>query len=331
MRFGFVISKAMALDATWTTPAWIQAAVTRGHEVRLIERTDFDVDPSGRLVARAWKVDGTFDDVAELLRQLRNRQLRRVFVDIGKLDVMVMRASPLTTDLLTFATMAENLGVRVVNTPAGMLQAGSKAWLASLPDVPTPPSLVTRSAGAATVFFHQHGSVVVKPARGSGGRSVSLVKKGDIRSFDQSFEAALRLGGFVVVQPYLPAAERGEKRLLWLDGTILGGYLRTRAPGEFRHNLKQGGTAEAVSVSEIERALLQPITPHLLRIGVRFAGLDLIGEHLVEVNAVNPGGTFHTDRLSGSHHANTVIERFERAAPDGAELEEEHGLSASTQ
>ncbi len=85
-----------------------------------------------------------------------------------------------------------------------------------------------------------------------------------------------------------------------------------------------------MSVSEKERALLQPITPHLLRIGVRFAGLDLIGEHLVEVNAVNPGGTFHTDRLSGSHHANTVIERFERAAPDGAELEEEHGLSAST-
>lgn len=318
MRIGFVITRAASLDVTWTTSALVIAALDRGHEVRLVERTDFEVDSGGKLVARSWALDPPAPTVDELVRGLSRRTIRRAYLSVERLDVLLLRSTPLTVDLLTFAVMARDRGVRVLNDPDGILKVSSKAWLASLPDVPTPPTLVTRSAGAASVFYRQQDGVVVKPARGSGGRSVSFVPPERSRQFDRAFETARRRGGHVVVQGYLPAARRGEKRLLWLDGHILGGYLRRRAPGEFRHNLKRGALAVPAQVTPGERALLAPLGPHLLRAGIHFAGLDLIGDHLVEVNAVNPGGTFHTDRLSGSRHAHTVIEHVERhvrAAP----------------
>lgn len=316
MRVGIVITRAASIDATWTTLALARAALDRGHEVRLIERADLEIDAKGRLIGRAFAFDPPGPTVDRMAEDLQLRLADRRFVDLERLDFVLLRSAPLSPDLVAFAQLLRDRGVRVVNDPDGLTRASSKAWLASLPDVPTPPTLVTRSPASASVFYRQQRrGAVIKPARGQGGRAVHFVPPGQISRFDEAFEECRRSDGHVVVQAYLPAAERGEKRLLWLDGAILGGYLRTRAPGEFRHNLKQGGQASPAQVSDEERALLAPLTPHLLGAGIRFAGLDLIGRHLIEVNAVNPGGTFHTDRLTGSTHANTVIATLERPGP----------------
>ena len=145
---------------------------------------------------------------------------------------------------------------------------------------------------------------------------MARVRPHDQTGFDRAFRAITdRQAGYAVVQAYLPEANEGEKRLVWLDGRVLGGYLRRRAPGEFRHNLKRGGLAEPVTVSDEDLQVVEALNPPLLAAGIRLAGLDLIGGHLIEVNALNPGGTFHTDRLNGSHLADTVIAALERNAP----------------
>lgn len=313
MRLGIVITRAAAFDATWTTVALARAALDAGHELRIIERGDIEIDPKGRLIGRAFAFDPPGPAAARIADDLRLRLAERRYVDLDRLDLVLLRSAPLTHELLAIAQLLQDRGVRVVNDPGGLSRVSSKAWLAALADVPTPPTLITRSSASATIFYRQQrAGVVVKPTRGSGGRSVHYVPAGQLDRFERAFEDCKRTEGHIVVQAYLPAAVHGEKRLLWLDGEILGGYLRTRAPGEFRHNLKQGGTASPTEVTAAERALLAPLGPHLLAAGVRFAGLDLIGRHLVEVNAVNPGGTFHTDRLSGSQHASTIIARLER-------------------
>jgi glutathione synthase len=128
---------------------------------------------------------------------------------------------------------------------------------------------------------------------------------------DDAFDEASAVGdGYIVVQRYLIAADEGEKRLLWLDGDLIGGYLRRRAEGEFRQNLKQGGIAEPTQVTERDRRVARSVNAALARAGVRFAGLDVIGGHLVEVNALNPGGTYHTDRLHGTRLSRTVLARL---------------------
>jgi len=98
-----------------------------------------------------------------------------------------------------------------------------------------------------------------------------------------------------VVQGYLPAADEGEKRVFWVNGKIVGGYLRQRAPGAFHHNLQRGGQPVATAITEVDRAICSAIGPHLRRNGIVLAGLDIIGGALIECNTLNPGGIHYAE------------------------------------
>jgi glutathione synthase len=318
MRIGIAITRAASVDATWTTLHLARSALARGHQVRFIEPWDFEVDSRDKLIARSHAFDPPAPDAEAMADALTRRSAPRRFVDLGALDLLLLRASPLDNAILTFAGLAQDRGVAVVNDPAGVARVSHKAWLASIPGIRTPPTLVTRSLGTAQAFYaDSRQGVVVKPARGSGGRGVSHVPADQPALMDGAFAAARTYGdGYVVVQSYLVDAEHGEKRLVWMDGVVLGGYLRRRAPGEFRHNLARGGTAEAVHITAAEHAMVARLDPPLRAAGIRIAGIDLIGGMVTEVNALNPGGAFHTDRLQGTHLADEIVARLETRAPE---------------
>lgn len=311
MRIVFAITRAASVDETWTTVHLARLALLRGHAVRFVEPWDFEIDTAGRLVARAHAFDApaSADDIANALVF---RRADRRYVDIERTDLMLLRAAPLDVDVLTFAELAKDRGVEVINDPSGLVRVGHKGWLASLPDVPSPPTVVTRSRSSAQMFYaSQPFGVIVKPARGSGGRNVSRVPPFAGALLDEAFDLArLVSDGYVVVQAYVHDAELGEKRLVWLDGSIVGGYLRRRAPGEFRHNLKRGGQAEPTEITATDRQIGRVLAPHLLAAGVRLAGLDVIGNTVIEVNALNPGGAFHADRLCGTSVGEQILDHF---------------------
>jgi glutathione synthase len=118
----------------------------------------------------------------DLAIKLSQHQLTRRYIDVGSLNLLMMRANPLTPTVLNLALMAQDRGVRVVNDPTGIALTRSKTWLASLMDVPRPRTLVTTDTDAATAFAEKqpHG-VVLKPANGSGGRGVQLGRRLDLR------------------------------------------------------------------------------------------------------------------------------------------------------
>ncbi|MFT4625992.1 MAG: glutathione synthase [Myxococcota bacterium] len=313
MRIGIAITRAASIDTTWTTVHLAVAALELGWSVRFIEPWDFEVAADRRLIARAHAFEPDRGVTVEAMAAaLSGRRATRRFVDVARLDVLLLRAAPLRPTVISLAMMAQAYGVRVVNDPAGLLRVSHKAWLASQPSAHIPPSLVTRSRAAAQLFYESQGDgVVVKPARGSGGRAVHKVAAGSPEDMDEAFDGATLVGdGYVVIQRYLTEADDGEKRLLWLDGELIGGYLRQRAEGEFRHNLKRGGIAVPTEVTAADKRAARSITPALRQAGIRFAGLDVIGGYLIEVNALNPGGTYHTDRLSGTRLSRTVLARL---------------------
>ncbi len=320
MILGIAIPRTTSLDVTWTTVHVARAALARGHRVRFVESWDFEVDDRGQLVARAYAFEPGQVSAETLVDGLQTRTAPRRYLRIDSLDVLLLRANPFDPTLLAFAEMAKARGVDVVNDPSALLRLSSKAWLASLPDVPTPATLVTQSLAMAEVFYEKHRRpVVLKPARGSGGQGVTLVRRRDRAGLEGAFERARAGGEHVVVQTYLEEAEQGEKRLVWMDGLVLGGYLRTRAEGEFRHNLKQGGEAVPTTITSAELAVVARLTPHLLASGVRIVGIDLIGQSIIEVNALNPGGAYHADRLHGTDVAGMIVDLLARSmAPSHA-------------
>lgn len=311
MSIGVVVSNAAVAQPTHTTVHLVEAALAAGHAVRVIEPWDFEIDPRGRLTARAHALDGPLDR-EQIVAALRARAALRRSVEVDRLSLLMLRANPLQDAIVTYGQLAAAAGVRVVNDPFGMLRTSHKGYLASLPDVPRPLTLVTRSASAAERFAAGcESGVVVKPARSCGGRGVTLVR--GRRALARIAEAVQQAGtssgdGYAVVQEYLPAASAGEKRLLWLDGALIGGYLRMRAPGEFRHNLKVGGVPTPCELTERDRELSASLTPHLRRDGVWFAGIDVIGGLVVEVNTLNPGGAHYTTTFTGLPVAERIIQ-----------------------
>ena len=311
MRIGFAISRASVMDATWTTISLAVAALRQGHKVRFIEPWDWEILSNGSFSARAHAFDKPIGP-ARMARSLVHRLAPRKQLPVSSLDYLMVRASPWNPTIASFAQMAEFAGIRVVN-PISCLQAvHHKGWLASQTGIPTPRSLCTRSRAAAHLFLDEKPSeVLLKPAVGSGGRLISRIRQGDHEMLDLAWdEISGKYTGHIIVQQFIADFDRGEKRLVWLDGEILGGYLRLRAPGEFRHNLKRGGRAIATSITEGERAAVAKLSPRLQQLGTRLAGLDLINQQITEVNVLNPGGAYHTDRLTGSNLSDTIMSRL---------------------
>ncbi|MEZ4320969.1 MAG: hypothetical protein R3F61_26055 [Myxococcota bacterium] len=304
MDVGVVIRSAASVTPTWTTAALVAAGCRQGHRVWVVEQRDLGVQDH-RVVGRAFRFDPGSIEPDAVSNTLLHRTSPRALIDLGRLRLLLLRCAPLDPTLLALALRVEDLGVRVVNRPAALARVSSKSWLASL-DLPTPITLVTRSRGTAHLFHQQYGDIVIKPDRGSGGLGVRAVEAGDQDAFDEAFTQARGTSGLVVLQPRIhdPA---GERRLVVCDGQVLGGYIRHSAEGEFRHNLKQGAVPAPLEVTDADRALVSTIAPTLAAIGVRLAGLDVLGGQLVEVNAVNPGGTVHADALHGTRLADRVM------------------------
>ena len=295
MQIGMLISSAAVIRPTWTTAHLAHAALLAGHTVRFFEPGSMEVTVQGRVIVKAHVIDGPMDGPTEIANKLANHRLTRRYVDIGGLDLLLMRANPLTNTVQNLALMAMERGVRVVNDPTGIALTRSKSWLASLPEVPRPPTLVTTDPDSARLFAEgQSGGVVLKPALGSGGRGVMMVSD-PARVPRAMVDVTRAQAGPVVVQGYLPEAENGEKRVFWVDGRIVGGYLRKRAPGAFHHNLQRGGLPEPTAITEVDRAICSAIGPHLRRNGIVIAGLDIIGGALVECNTLNPGGIHYAE------------------------------------
>ncbi len=300
------------MDTTWSTPYIAAALLRAGHHLWVFERGSEEVQVSGRITARAFHFPPGPITAAELLTALHSRTATRVLVRLQELDVLLLRRAPIDWALLGMATRLEQDGVQVVNRPIGLLAVTDKRWLASLPDVPKPATLVTRSSGQAQLFYESaSGEVIMKPARGSGGRGVHLLQPGRPERFIQAFLALTRNQQAVTLQYYVPEAEQGESRVLWMDGRVLGGYLRHRSAGEFRHNLKQGGTPGPLELSSQQMHAIDRLTPHLRAAGITFAGLDLLGPYVLEANVLNPGGVYHTDRIHEVDTAQSVVRHLE--------------------
>jgi len=301
------------LTPTWTTVHLIDAVLRAGHCCRLIESTELDVLPTSQLQARAWCLDPPSSGIQAIARTLQKRSGRRELIPISSVDLLLLRVNPLRNAVLTFALLVEEAGVPVVNAPIGLARTSSKAWLATLAGVPRPATLITRSRATAHRFAKELGkTLIVKPMVGSGGRGVQRIPQGNTELLDQAIDH-LYYGGHFVVQEYLEEADAGEKRLVWAGGEVLGAYMRQRAGGEFRHNLRQGSAPIRCEISSSDLALAAAVGPHLMQNGIRIAGLDVIGRYLVEVNTLNPGGVHYAELLRstpGPRMADRIVEHL---------------------
>ena len=115
----------------------------------------------------------------------------------------------------------------------------------------------------------------------------------------------------MVCQEYLPAASEGDKRILLLDGEPMGGILRVHAEGVELNNMDAGGTPNPTELNDRDMEICAAVKAGLREQGVFFAGIDIIGGMLIEVNVTSPTGLQELCRFSGVDHHHNIIAALE--------------------
>ncbi|WP_434030325.1 glutathione synthase [[Pseudomonas] boreopolis] len=212
-------------------------------------------------------------------------------------------------------TVAQRAGAEVVNDPQGLRDYNEKLAALLFPQC-CPPTLVSRDAAALKVFVREHGQAVLKPLDGMGGRSIFRSGGGD-PNLNVILET-LTDGGrkLALAQRFIPDISAGDKRILLVDGVPVD-YCLARIPqgDEFRGNLAAGGRGEGRPLSERDRWIAAQVGPELKRRGMRFVGLDVIGDYLTEVNVTSPTCVRELDAQFGLNIAGLLFDAIEASRP----------------
>ncbi|APQ13258.1 glutathione synthase [Pseudomonas rhizoryzae] len=215
-----------------------------------------------------------------------------VDLPLRELDVILMRKDPPFDNEFVYATylleQAERGGTLVVNRPASLRDCNEKFFATLFPEL-APPTLVSRRADIIREFAREHGDVILKPLDGMGGSSVFRHREGD-PNLSVILETLTAHGTQqIIAQRYLPGIKDGDKRILMVDGEPVEYCLaRIPAQGETRGNLAAGGRGVAQPLSARDREIAATVGPELRKRGLLFVGLDVIGEHLTEINVTSP-------------------------------------------
>src|SRR3954454_25310230 len=215
-------------------------------------------------------------------------------LDLGKdVDVVLMRQDPpFDLGYITATHLLERIQneTLVVNDPAAVRNAPEKVWVLDFARF-MPPTMVTRSIGAARAFLKEHGEVVIKPLHGNAGKAVFKIERdsANLVALMELFNATYREPH--VLQLFLPQVAEGDKRIVLVEGEFAGAINRRPGTGEIRSNRAAGGTAEASDLTDKEREICEALAPELKRRGLLFVGIDVIGgQWLTEINVTSPTG-----------------------------------------
>ena len=231
-------------------------------------------------------------------------------------DVVLLRQDP-PFDLayITSTHFLERLAPQtlVVNDPAAVRNAPEKLLVMEFGEL-MPPTLISRDRAEIEAFRARFESVVMKPLYGFGGAAVFRLMRKDFNfgSLFDLFSTTFREPW--VIQEYMPAVMRGDKRIILVEGKALGAVNRVPQPDDIRSNMVRGGRAEDSPLTPAEQAICDRIGPELKRRGLLFVGIDVIGDRITEINVTSPTGIRAIKRLGGADLASAIWDAIEARA-----------------
>jgi glutathione synthase len=265
--------------------AMLLAAQSRGWSLHYMEQQDIYLS-GGMALGRTRSLE-VFADAQHWYRLGEEQDM-----PLGELDVILMRKDPPFDNEFIYSTylleQAERSGTLIVNRPQSLRDCNEKFFATQFPSY-TPETLVSRRPDILRDFARKHSDIILKPLDGMGGTMIFRHREGD-PNLSVILEA-LTVNGHqqIMAQRYLPAITDGDKRILMIDGEPVPYCLaRIPAQGETRGNLAAGGRGEARPLTERDREIAAAVGPTLRERGLLFVGLDVIGEHLTEINVTSP-------------------------------------------
>jgi glutathione synthase len=311
MRFVFVMDPLTRVTHDKDTSfAFIRAAQARGHQSFHCLPQDLHVR-EGRTLATVQRIEVLTEPPYIVLRKVEGASV----IELSDIDAVFIRKDPPFDQAYLYATlMLERVRGKtlIINDPRGLRDANEKLYALHFTEW-TPKTFVTSDREMIHQFVADvGGKAVIKPLDGAGGSGVMMLRSDDKNA--RAIADLLTAEGtrLAMVQAFLPAVSQGDKRILLLDGEPLGAILRVPRADEIRSNIHVGGSVVPTELTTREQELVRSIAPRLRQDGLIFVGLDVIGEHLTEVNVTSPTGIQELSRFTGTDQSAKVIEWVEK-------------------
>jgi glutathione synthase len=294
-RVAFVMDPLTTVKAYKDTTYYLMLATQKlGHQVFYLDQRDLSLE-GNRLSGRLSAVT-VHEDTARPFTVDEPR-----WMAMADMDVVMVRTDPpfdrtyfYTTLLLDYLPPT----TRVVNRPSGLRNWNEKLAAHFFADY-MPATLVTERAEQIRAFMERHDRITLKPIDGHGGKGIFFLEPGDGNA-DAIIDTITHRGRHrVIAQQYVTEAKAGDKRILLLDGEPLGAILRLHAEGKELNNLDAGGSANPATLNERDLEICRALGPGLREQGVRFCGIDVLGDKLIEVNVTSPTGLQEMCRFDG--------------------------------
>tara|TARA_B100000029_G_C17532952_1_gene943907 strand:- start:656 stop:1564 length:909 start_codon:yes stop_codon:yes gene_type:complete len=281
-------------------------AQERGHDVYYVNPSHLSID-NGRVITKLVRVQVNQSHLKPFLI------LRTGWEYLDDVDVVWIRTDPPVDRSYFYATLLLDFlpsTVRVINRPSTIRDWNEKLAALKYRDW-TPSTMVTCDIESIIDFSKEYKRLTIKPLDGHGGNGIIFVRSSD-RDFIEKIQMATNGGKhWVIVQEYLEAAQEGDKRILLLNGKPIGAMLRLHKEGHELNNLDQGGTPIRAALDSRDLTICETLENDLRKNGVVFAGIDIIGGRLIEINITSPTGLQEMSRFDGKSYHYDVIKSLE--------------------
>ncbi len=328
MKIGFVVNDVETEHPRYTTTRIARSAREMGHEAWEIGVGDFAADPNDEVLANARMSKAKkHKDGEAYLKDLLGDKAHKERIRVGDLDILMLRNDP-ADDAdrswaqnagINFGELALRHGVIVLNDPRTLSNALNKMYFQHFPPEVRPRTVISRDVKEIQKFIKDEGGrAILKPLQGSGGSGVFLVKPEEKANINQMIEAISR-DGYVIAQEYLEAAKDGDTRLFVVNGEPLvvdghyAAFRRVSKSGDARSNLTSGGTIAKAKIDDDMLRLAEIVRPKLVADGMFMVGLDIVGDKLMEINVLSPGGLGSAEALEdGTKFSHAIVEKLEK-------------------
>lgn len=275
------------------------ATVQLGHEVYYLDQRDLSVLNSQlygivRKVTVHTNIDHPFDvDPPQKIL-------------MSEMDVVMIRTDPPFDRRYFYTTLLLDRlppTTRVCNRPQGIRDWNEKLASLEYPDL-TPKTLISNNGDEIREFLATQERITIKPVDGHGGRGIVFLRP-DSDNIDQLIDMSTHGDSqWVVAQAFVPEAKKGDKRIILLNGEPLGGILRVAAEGKELNNMDAGGTPVPTELTDRELEVCARLKDDLIKRGIIFCGIDMLGDYLIEINVTSPTGLQELCRFQGKdfHH-----------------------------
>jgi len=288
-----------------TSLALIKECVKRGHGVAMCTPANLTIRDS---VTNAFcNVVNRMEKVPTTLKAFYNKaKLREEMLPLAGFDAIFFRANPpLDPIMLNFLDSVKD-DVFIVNSLQGMREANNKLYTAAFGDAHSniiPNTHVSKNKNYLVNQIKESKSdkMIIKPLNGFGGSGVILIEKSAMNNIKSLLDFYITnadgSSNYVILQDYIEGADQGDVRILLLNGEPVGAMKRVPGSDDHRSNVSAGGSVQKHSLTKAEKALCKQIGPKLVKDGLYFVGIDVIGGKLVEVNVMSPGGITYINKV----------------------------------